>query len=87
MIGTDTIGVGGSSYWGEPNVRVVEPNNPHPEVKLMMLRRLDNFIGVMTQYQCLTEPFRHSYSMHIWCFDAVTVLCQYQLEESPDLLL
>ena len=46
MVSTDAIGVGGSSYQpdGEPGptLRAAEPNDPHPELKLMMLRRLEN---------------------------------------------
>ena len=41
----------------------------------------------MTQCQCITEPFRHSWELHDCCVGAVVVLSQCQIETCPDLLL
>ena len=50
--------------------------------------RHEQFNGMVKEFGCCKKPFRHKpdkMQKHKWCFEAVTVICQYRLEHGEPL--
>ena len=48
----------------------------------------EQFNGMVKEFGCCKKPFRHKpdkMQKHKWCFEAVTVICQYRLEHGEPL--
>jgi hypothetical protein len=76
-------GIGDAGYCGHQGV-IVCPN-PHDDKKVAKfksraLKRHETFNGQTKLFDCLSGRFRHSVDRFKNCFDAVCVLCQYQIE-------
>jgi hypothetical protein len=84
--GMKAIGDGG--YHGHQ--KSISAPNPHnsADVRLFKsraLKRHETFNGLsMKNFDCLSGPFRHSVDRLENCFEAICVVCQYQIEiETP----
>ncbi|KAL3914673.1 MAG: hypothetical protein SGARI_000002 [Bacillariaceae sp.] len=76
--------IGDKGYIGEPE-KVMGPNSHDtPEVRQFKGRaraRHESFNKRIKFYKCMdSERFRHGIEAHEMCFEAVVVLCQYQME-------
>jgi len=47
--------------------------------------RQESFNARLKQFKCLSQAFRHHLSKHKCCFEAVAVICQYQLDNGFEL--
>jgi hypothetical protein len=80
------IGDGGCN--GHPEE--ISSTNAHDskEVKCFKSRALkghEHFNGYTKAFGCLSSRFRHSTDCFANCFEAVCVICQYQVENGYDL--
>jgi hypothetical protein len=79
------IGVGG--YHGHQ--KSISAPNPHDSAgvrlfKSRALKRHETFNGLMKNFDSLSGRFRHSIPRFENCFEAICVICQYQIEiETP----
>ena len=76
-------GIGDAGYHGHHEA--ISAPNPHDSkaVKLFKsraLKRHETFNGLMKRFDCLNGRFRHSIKRFKCCFEAVGVICQYQIE-------
>jgi len=79
--------IGDKGYRGCKNLSC---SNSHdtPEVRKMKGRaraRQEAFNKRIKTFQCLDTRFRHAGKKHHLCFEAVVVICQYQLENGSPL--
>lgn len=77
-------------YYAEDLFDVVStPNNVDEPIvrkfKRRALRRHERFNGMMKEFDCLDERFRHNPARFADCFEAVAVICQYRLEHGSPL--
>jgi DDE superfamily endonuclease len=75
-----------NGYRGEP--AVISTRNPHePPASRKFKRRArcrqETFNSRLKNFQILVMPFTHGIPKHKMAFEAVCVICQYQLDESP----
>jgi hypothetical protein len=81
--------IGDSAYSGYPDI--ISTENPHHnppaviEFKRRALSRHENFNNLLKRFDCLSGTFRHGVSRLGDCFDAVVVICQYQIESTSPL--
>ena len=80
-------GIADGGYTGYPELSI--PNaHDSPEVykfKSRTLKRHETFNGMTKNFDCLSGRFRHSVDRFKNCFEAVCVICQYQLENGQPL--
>ena len=53
------------------------------ELHIFMSRvrcRTETVMGRLKEFKCLSETFRHGVEKHEWCFKAVAVIVQYQMD-------
>jgi hypothetical protein len=79
--GIKAIGDGG--YHGHQ--KSISAPNPHDSAgvrlfKSRALKRHETFNGLMKNFDSLSGRFRHSVARFENCFEAVCVICQYQIE-------
>jgi hypothetical protein len=80
--------IGDSGYIGEPVV--ISTPNVHDPVALRKFKsraraRHESFNGRLKNFKCLDERFRHGVDQHKVVFEAICVICQYQLETGSPL--
>lgn len=77
-----------NGYQGEKLV-VSTPNahDPHAlrKFKSRARARHESFNGKLKKFRCLDERFRHGINKHKIVFEAICVICQYQLENGSPL--
>lgn len=81
---TGKKGIADGGYTGHPN-QLSTPNNRHDDknvktFKSRALKRHEKFNGMTKEFDCLSDRFRHSKDRFRDCFEAICVICQYQLE-------
>ena len=81
-------GIGDLGYTGHYNELSLQ--NPHDSkevdrFKSRALKRHERFNGYTKAFDCLSGRFRHSVKRFANCFEAVCVICQYQIENGFDL--
>lgn len=75
--------LGDSIYRGDQDICISKNKQDTPEVrkfKRRALARHEAFNGRLKRYDCLSNNFRHSMAKHKISFEAVAVICQYQIE-------
>lgn len=75
--------IGDKGYRGEPEVITVANSFDSDEVRNFKNRaraRQEAFNSKLKKYNCLSHKFRHKFAKQFVCFDAVAVLCQYEME-------
>ena len=82
-------GIADSGYPGYPNL-LSTPNNRYDSTevkrfKSRALKRHETFNGMTKTFECLSGRFRHGTKRFATCFEAVCVVCQYQLENGHPL--
>lgn len=86
LMGKKAIGDGG--YCGHQST-VVTPNGADlrnvKKFKSRALKRHEKFNGMIKNFDCLKGRFRHSIPRFATCFEAVCVICQYQMENGRPL--
>ena len=82
------LGIANLGYRGEADL-LTTPNSHDDaavrQFKSRVLARHEKFNGQLKNFGCLSERFRHGILKHQMCFEAVTVICQYQLENGTPL--
>lgn len=89
MMPTGKIGIADKGYRGESELLTMSSSLDAPEVrefKSRALARHEKFNGQLKNFGCLSEQFRHGLERHQMCFQAVTVICQCQLENGSPLM-
>ena len=81
--------IGDNGYRGEPGI-ISTPNNRHDTLEVRKFKsraraRHESFNARIKIFQCLNARFRHGIEKHQICFEAVCVICQYQLENGSPL--
>jgi len=80
--------IGDKGYRGEPN-KVSVPSSfdtePVRRLKGRARARQESFNSRLKQFECLYGTFRHDLSKHKTCFEAVCVICQFQMENGNPL--
>ena len=76
-------GIGECGYFGHQCV--IACPNPHDDAKVAKfksraLKQRNTFNGQTKLFDCLSGRFRHSIDCFKNCFEAVCVICQYQIE-------
>ena len=86
LMGKKAIGDGG--YYGH-QAAISTPNVADPrnvgKFKSRALKRHEKFNGMIKCFDCLKGRFRHSIERFSCCFEAVCVICQYQMENGKPL--
>jgi hypothetical protein len=75
--------IGDNGYHGEPNIISTPNSHDPPEVRQLKSRALsrhETFNGRIKNFACVRERFRHRKEYHKIVFEAVCVICQYQIE-------
>ncbi len=85
---TNKRGIADGGYPGHP--KVLSTPNKHDskavkKFKSRALKRHEKFNGMTKNFDCLSGRFRHSVDRFTHCFEAVCVICQYQLENGDPL--
>ena len=80
--------IGDNGYRGEK--AVVSTPNSHDPVEIRKFKsharaRHESFNCRIKNFKCLDERFRHGVENHKTVFEAVCVICQYQLENGSPL--
>lgn len=81
--------IGDSGYEGEPTKVAVTREGDSEEVKKFKARaksRHESFNSRLKAFRILDLPFRHGFGQHQLAFEAVTILCQYDLENGHGLM-
>jgi hypothetical protein len=82
-------GMGDGGYQGH-EARCSTPNSIDSRAvskfKSRALKRQEKFNGFTKRYDCLSGRFRHDPEKFCLCFEAVCVMCQYQLDVGQDYL-
>jgi hypothetical protein len=77
----------GDRAYADP--RVTTPNPQHSRALQKFLSRArsrqETFNDRLKNFNCLKEVFRHSHNKHKICFEAICVICQYQMENGSPL--
>jgi hypothetical protein len=77
------MAIGDGAYIGHP-YQVSTPNwhdsKQCNKFKSRALKRHEHFNGLTKAFDCLSGRFRHSVDRFQNCFEAVCVICQYQVE-------
>ena len=81
--------IGDNGYRGENDI-ISTPNNAHDPVELRKFKsraraRHESFNARIKNFRCLAMQFRHGVAKHKIVFEAVCVICQYQLENGSPL--
>jgi len=88
-MGNGKLGIADKGYRGEGDLLAVPTSHDTPDVrefKSRALARHEKFNGQLKNFGCLSNQFRHDLSKHQPCFEAVAVICQYQLENGSPLI-
>jgi hypothetical protein len=86
---TGKRGIGDSAYKGEPDHMTTHRDNHSKDVRKFINRvraRHENFNARIKNYRILADRFRSDRSHHKIAFEAVCVLCQYDLENGHPLM-
>jgi hypothetical protein len=80
--------IGDQGYVGHPNE--CSTYNAHDcrgvrKFKSRALKRHENFNNMTKRFNCLSGRFRHGVNEFATCFEAICVICQYQLEDDMPL--
>jgi hypothetical protein len=80
--------IGDRGYIGEP--AVISTTNPHDPAELRKFKsraraRHESFNGRIKKFKSLDERFRHGVAKHKVVFEAICVICQYQMETGSPL--
>lgn len=81
--------IGDNGYRGENDI-ISTPNNAHDSAVLRKFKsraraRHESFNRRIKAFHILSETFRHDIEKHRIVFEAVCVICQYQLENGSPL--
>jgi len=81
--------IGDNGYRGEKNI-ISTPNNAHDPAELRKFKsraraRHETFNSRLKNFLCLEDRFRHGIEKHRIVFEAICVICQYQLENGSPL--
>jgi len=80
--------VGDNGYIGEPGI-ISTPNSHDPEQLRIFKRRVwsrhESFNSRLKAFKCLDVRFRHGVKKHKIVFEAICIICQYQLENGSPL--
>jgi hypothetical protein len=85
---TGKKGIGDGSYRGHPRELSTPNSHDSNEVnkfKSCALKRHEKFNGLTNFFYCLSGHFRHSVDRFKSCFEAVRIICQYQMENGSPL--
>jgi hypothetical protein len=85
---TGKKGIGDGGYGGHTAQLSHLNSHDSKEVKTFKgraLKRHERFNGYTKVFDCLSGRFRHSVDRFANCFEAVCVICQYQMENGNDL--
>jgi len=85
---TGKRGIADGGYPGHPQLLSTPNNHDSKAVKKFKsraLKRHEKFNGMTKTFGCLSGRFRHSIDRFTHCFEAVCVICQYQLENGEPL--
>jgi hypothetical protein len=77
------IAIGDGGYTGHPYQITISNNHNSSSLsnfKLRALNRHEQFNGLTKAFDCLSGRFRHSVERFANCFEAVCVMCHYQVE-------
>ena len=80
--------IGDNGYRGHPGVLSTPNTHDAPAVRSFKGRaraRQEAFNARLKVFRCLEDTFRHDMELHQICFEAVAVICQYQLENGSPL--
>ncbi|MEL7342975.1 MAG: transposase family protein [Bacteroidota bacterium] len=82
--------IGDRGYRGKEYEKQVSTYNAHDsrnvkKFKSRALKRHENFNGMTKRFACLHGRFRHGAGQFATCFEAVAVICQYQIESTQPL--
>jgi DDE superfamily endonuclease len=75
--------IGDRGYSGHPDVMSWHNRHDARKVKRFksrVLRRHETFNCLIKRYRCLRGPFRHGADSFAYHFEAICVLCQYEIE-------
>ena len=80
--------IGDRGYNGHP--KEVSTFNAHDtrgvrKFKSRALKRHENFNNMTKRFDCLSGRFRHGVEQFATCFEAICVICQYQMEDDMPL--
>jgi hypothetical protein len=80
--------IGDQGYNGDHDV--ISTYNAHDtravkKFKSRALKRHENFNGMTKRFNCIDGRFRHGPQKFAICFEAICVLCQYQMEQEQPL--
>lgn len=81
-------GIGDTGYKGEIKILSTRNSQDSDEVKEFKRRarmRHESFYGRMKIFQILFQRYRHEKAKHKYAFQAVAVICQYQMENGKPL--
>jgi hypothetical protein len=85
---TGKKGIGDGGYRGHPGEMSTPNSHDSKEAnkfKSRALKRHEKFNGLTKIFDCLSGHFRHSVDRFKNCFEAVCVICQYQMENGSPL--
>jgi hypothetical protein len=85
---TGKKGIGDGGYRGHPSELSTPNSHDSKEAnkfKSRALKRHEKFNGLTKIFDCLSGRFRHSVDRFKNCFEAVCVICQYQMENGSPL--
>ena len=88
LMETKKKGIGDGGYNGHPNELSTLNLHDSKEVKTFKsraLRQHEKVNGLTKHFDCLSGRFRHSVDRFKNCFEAVCVICQYQMENGSPL--
>ena len=88
LMATGKKGIGDGGYHGHPNELSTPNSHDSKEVKTFKgraLKRQEKFNGKTKNFDSLSGRFRHSVDRFKNCFEAVCVICQYQIENGSPL--
>ena len=75
--------LGDKAYNGHPNECSTFNALDEQAVKVLKARaqmRHEQFNGMLKEFSCLDDQFRHKEAKYGDCFEAVAVICQYRME-------
>jgi hypothetical protein len=81
-------GIGDNGYRGEKHF--ISTPNPYDDKKVKEFKRRaqarhESFNGRLKTFKCLDTRFRHGIEKHKISFEAIAVICQYQMENGSPL--
>lgn len=90
MIPPGKLVIADKGYPGSKTILSLQSSHDTDEVrefKSRVLARQEKFNGLLKEFACLHEVFRHGEKKHQICFTCVVILCQYRLENGTLLFL